>query len=122
MYNKKYHKKLGFEHEKLLQLFILTVNRGFWRLSSHAKKRILERIGEVEKIGLLIREYKIKYDDIIEYTFINGHIEKILVRINYNQNYDLIIVISYDNMIITCYLNKKADNHYTINKRQYQTV
>ena len=56
---KKYHKKTGFDHDKLLNLFILVVNKGFWALSRHAKRRILERVGEIDKIGAFIRNYKI---------------------------------------------------------------
>ncbi|MHA2012805.1 MAG: hypothetical protein ACTSWG_10600 [Candidatus Helarchaeota archaeon] len=120
---KLYNKKIYFEHDKLLNLFILTVNKRFFRLSYHAKKRILQRFNtDIQNIGYILRDYKIKYDDIIEYTFNNGTIQKVLIRIPFNFQKDLMFSIADDGTIITIYLNNKADKHYTLNKRQYQTL
>jgi len=116
----KYHKNSGFEHDDLLNLFILTVNKQFKTLSSHAKRRIIERIDAIEAVGVFIRDYKIDYDDIMEYTYNNGMVEKILIRANFNFSEDIIFALSYDAMILTCYLNKKSDKHYTLKKSLLQ--
>lgn len=115
----KYHIKTGFEHEKLLKIFLSVVNAKFRTLSIHAKQRILERIDQLEKIGHFLRDYKINFSDIIEYTFINGQIEKILTRCDFTEQDDIVFSITAEGKILTCYLNKKADKHYTLNTRQY---
>lgn len=114
-----YHKEKNFPHEDLLHLFVVSVKGQFWSLSRHAKERILERVDHVEKIGMMLRDYILSFDDILEYTFNNGHIEKVLVRINFDDANDLVFSVSYDAKILTVYLNKKADKHYTLNKMQY---
>lgn len=117
-----YNAQIKFEHEKLLHLFVCTVKGQFWTLTDHAKKRILERIGDIEKIGCFIRNYTLKYDDIIEYTFINGWIEKVLIRTQFDHEKDIILSISHTSKIITVYINDTADKHFTLNKHQYQTA
>jgi hypothetical protein len=114
-----YHKEKSFPHEDLLRLFVVSVKGQFWSLSRHAKERILERVDHVEKIGTMLRDYILTFDDILEYTLNNGHIEKVLVRIDFDKDNDLIFSVSYDAKILTVYLNKKADKHFTLNKLQY---
>jgi hypothetical protein len=114
-----YHKEKYFPHEDLLHLFVVSVRGQFWSLSRHAKERILERVDHVEKIGTMLRDYILTFDDILEYTFNNGHIEKVLVRIAFDSENDLVFSVSYDAKILTVYINKKADKHFTLNKIQY---
>ena len=115
----RYHIKTGFKHNDLLVLFCVLANKEYRRLSFHAKKRILERIDKIEKIGVFLRDYKIKLEDIIEYTFIDGMIDRALIRTDFDAENDIIISLSKDNTIITAYLNKKSDNHLTLNPCQY---
>jgi hypothetical protein len=116
---KKYHKTIKFIHNDLIFLFINTVNKMYRVLSFHCKQRILERINDIESVGKFIREYKIEYEDILEYTFSEGIISKVLIRTRFDNERDIILSISNLGLVITCYLNNRKDKHSTLNKKQY---
>ena len=85
--------------------------------TQHARESAL-----TDKYGLIIlpKTYNIAKSDIIELEIKNNDINKLVIRIGYNDKYDLILVISfYTGMIKTVWLNKKDDNHYTLDKNKY---
>ena len=85
--------------------------------TKHARESAL-----TDKYGLIIlpKTYNIAKSDIIELEIKNNDINKLVIRIGYNDKYDLILVISfYTGMIKTVWLNKKDDNHYTLDKNKY---
>lgn len=64
--------------------------------------------------------YNFSKSDIIEVEIKNKKIVKIVARFDYNNNYDLIIVIIPQGKIIkTVWLNDKNDLHKTLNRSKY---
>ena len=118
-----YHKNIKFEHEKLLKLFLniqnARLNNGGLFFSLHAKDRIKERVENLEYCLSFFHSLKLNYKDIIEYTFINGDIEKALFRVAYNNEKDVALVINKHGKICTLYFNNKNDTHETLNKKVY---
>ena len=118
-----FHKTIKFEHEKLLMLFLSVqnarLNNGGLFFSLHAKERIKDRVENLEYCFSFFHSLKLKYEDIIEYTFINGDIEKALFRVAYNNEKDIALVINKHGKICTLYFNNKTDTHETLNKKFY---
>lgn len=118
-----YHKTINFPHEKLLNIFIAVTNARFKSknitFTNHARERLLERITDLKELYSFYMNVKINFDDVIEYTFFDNIIQKILVRIPYNNIDDIILSISDCGKIITLYFNKKDDMHKTLNSKVY---
>jgi hypothetical protein len=118
-----YHKTINFPHEKLLNMFVAVTNARFKSkdiiFTTHAKNRLLERITDMKELYSFYTGVKINFDDVIEYTFFDNIIHKILVRLPYNQYDDIILSISDCGKIITLYFNKKDDIHKTLNCKVY---
>jgi hypothetical protein len=118
-----YHKTINFPHEKLLNMFVAVTNARFKSkdiiFTTHAKNRLLERITDLKELYSFYMNVKINFDDVIEYTFFDNIIHKILVRLPYNQYDDIILSISDCGKIITLYFNKKDDMHKTLNSKVY---
>ena len=85
--------------------------------TKHARESAL-----TDKYGVIIlpKSYNLANSDIIELEIKNNDINKLVIRTPYNNKYDLTIVISfYSGMIKTVWLNKKDDNHDTLDKNKY---
>jgi len=118
-----FHKTIKFEHEKLLMLFLSVqnarLNNGGLFFSLHAKERIKDRVENLEYCLNFFHSLTLNYEDIIEYTFINGDIEKALFRVAYNNEKDIALIINKHGKICTLYFNNKNDTHETLNKKFY---
>lgn len=58
--------------------------------------------------------------DIFEIEIENGRAIKFGIRVNYNEQYDLVLIVKEDSGIVkTVWLNDKSDNHQTLNKKRY---
>jgi len=93
-----------------------------WKYSCHSLENVRYRISNLEKLLIFIRELYLKTDNIFEYYLLNGNIEKVCYRINYDDVFDIILVISDKKKIITIYLNNKDDKHFTLKKELYQSA
>ena len=85
--------------------------------TQHAREAAL-----TDKYGVIIlpNSYNLANSDIIELEIKNNDINKLVIRAPYNNKYDLTIVISfYSGVIKTVWLNKKDDNHDTLDKNKY---
>jgi hypothetical protein len=61
-------------------------------------------------------------DNLIEVEVRRGRIVKAVIRISYNETFDLSIVfIPGDAFVKTCWLNRKTDTHRTLDRSKYQT-
>ena len=85
--------------------------------SQHAKESALN-----DKYGIIIlpKSYNIAKSDIIELEINNNDISKLVLRTDYNDKFDLILVISFTTGLVkTLWLNRKCDLHDTLNKDKY---
>lgn len=99
-----FHKQFGLPD--------LTHEVGVRRLSysSHAKDK-----ARMRKI-YLPRILSVTLDNIIEY---DSDVDKIVVRVGYDEYRDIVLVIK-GNLVITVWTNNKNDNHYTLDGSRYE--
>ena len=57
---------------------------------------------------------------VIELEIKNKRINKIVFRVNYSAVFDLVVVLSSSMYVKTVWLNKKTDQHKTLNKTLYK--
>lgn len=60
-----------------------------------------------------------KEDSIFEIEISNNRVVKYAIRLEYDENRDISLVISRDYAIITAWLNHKQDKHKTLDKGKY---
>ena len=112
-----YHKLIGFPVTLLLD----TV---YHRLVSYTQHAINEakkdRYGDI----VLLKVIKFKREDIIEVeTSDNINADKVLIRIPYNEKYDICLAILLKvSLVKTLWLNDKKDSHKTLDKNKYDKL
>ena len=85
--------------------------------TQHAREASL-----TDKYGVIIlpKSYNLANSDIIELEINNNDISKLVIRTEYNEEFDLSLVISLTTgKIKTAWLNRKEDNHETLFKDKY---
>lgn len=98
----------------------LPIGRYNLLLSNHAKHASSsDRYGEIT-----IPEFiTIKLEDIFEVEVVGNRVTKFVVRSAYNAKHDICIVIvpttPVEGRVKTVWLNKKSDNHKTLDKNKY---
>lgn len=113
-----YHKEIGFPKSLLMPIEIVVA----LRYTNHAKERI-ERNNY--KLIVIPHFVKVTSDNIIEgYTTDTINLEKIIVRIPYDRNRDIVLVLQpefdkFKAKVITFWLNHKSDNHPSLDKTKY---
>ena len=120
----RFHKKVFTEPEHWQKLSILTeqLNDMQWTHSEHCLDNIKYRIIDIEDILRFIKGIILKPYHIFEY-YIDDKTrepEKICYRVDYNNDIDLILVISKTKNLITIYINSKDDNHETLKIYLYE--
>jgi len=116
----RYHIKIGFKHNQVLQSLTEQLNGLKWQYTEHCLDHIKYRVLDIEGLLLFIKDVELNYNQIFEYYEDNDIIEKICYRISYNKFQDIILVISKEKRIITIYINSKEDNHITLHKELYK--
>jgi hypothetical protein len=120
----RFHKKVYTKPEDLERLKTLTeqLNDIIWTHSEHCLDNLKYRIIDIEDILRFIKGVKLEPDQIFEYYLDNKTREpqKICYRINYNDDIDLILVVSNTKNLITIYINSKDDNHETLKIYLYE--
>jgi hypothetical protein len=109
-----YHKQIGFPKSlNLLDLYNLNV-----QYSNHAKTASLDdRYG---KISIKETVCFLKSEIVEVETFDNKKVAKVVVRIPYDNNCDLVMAIQMENqMVKTVWLNQKCDAHRTLDRSKY---
>jgi hypothetical protein len=118
---KKYHKILGFPQnirEKAEKL-IFALNNEKIRFSVHSLQE-LQSEGQAVNIGQAILKYNLAFNDVFEIVEgFKGQIEKIGFRIHFDGQNDIVFMLSNDKTLITAWVNKKTDNHKTLDVKQY---
>lgn len=113
-----YHKNLGLPKELLYKLnHIKEVSLTYSRhaiIASQSDRYATRRIKLRDKLSF-------KADDVIELeTDANGSLLKLVVRVSYNADLDIIYVLSRGGFVKTVWLNKKTDLHETLNESKYE--
>jgi hypothetical protein len=113
-----YHRDIGLPKDAVKALYGRTINLSY---SHHAKLACIH-----DKYGIINHPpftIQIKEDNIIELEIKENKIEKLLIRLDYDTDFDILIVFVPDTGIVkTVWLNEKSDKHFTLKKELYQTV
>jgi len=117
----RYHKKIYFPESDKTRLVDLCekLNGKAYIITPHCIERVKENLKALDGILRHIKEYTIQYNNIFEYYENHGIIERIVIRINYNEYRDLILVIGNRKELITIYFNDIKDNHITLREELY---
>lgn len=115
----KYHKELGIPQDIKVKTkaLIQILNCVNVTISNHAKEALRSE-KDVAGINNALENYTLVYGDVFEIVDI-GYIEKLAFRIAFNEEKDIIFVISNNGIIITLWTNNKEDKHFTLNKMAY---
>ena len=118
---KRYHKKVYFPFgsRTALRKFTDKLNAIQWQYTSHALDNLKYRAIDKRNLLLFIKSLILDCSDVFEFYAIDNQIVKACYRIYYNEDIDIILVLSNNKKIITIYLNEKSDLHYTLNEAQY---
>jgi hypothetical protein len=92
------------------------------RYSRHAKTACMsDRYGFIKPPGLLT----FRRDLLVEVELFGGWVIKAVVRVAYDDTYDLVLVVMPERygeaLVKTCRLNRKDDPHNTLDRSKYQT-
>lgn len=116
-----FHKDIGFP-----PLIDSIVGRRFaFTFSAHALHACLsDRYGHFTPPPDLV----VQKEQIVEASFFDGEILKVVVRVPHDENFDLVIVFMPKHrgcgdtgFVKTCWLNHKKDDHSTLDKSKYST-
>lgn len=118
----RYHKNIFFPDLKDLPAIVNKLNSLKWKLSFHSFDRLLEKSKDIESIGYFIKNLILNEENIFEYYKDNTGIFKVVFRINFDKERDLILVLNTDKNIVTVYYNNVADNHKTLDKEIYSLI
>lgn len=70
--------------------------------------------------GIKLKSYiSFSFKDVVEAEIINNKIAKLVVRLSYDLNYDITYVLLPGGKVKTVWLNKKTDQHKTLNVNNY---
>lgn len=116
---KRFHKKIYFPASNKLEKLNAELNSKKWQYSRHCLENLKYRALDLKKVLSYIAGLELQSRDIFEYYSENNNIIKVCYRIKYNDNIDIILVISNNKNIITLYYNSKNDKHYTLKENIY---
>lgn len=106
-----YHRDIGFP--KLpMRPTLVTLQYG-----SHARREALEdRYGDIK----LPRQVLLKRETLVEIEMTGRSVTKLVTRHHYDELHDLVIVlVPQNNFVKTVWLNRKNDDHQTLDRTQY---
>ena len=119
---KKYHKEIGFLpcHVGEAKGLIASLKYRNLSFSVHALQELGKEI-EAVKIGQVLVNYELNFNDCFEIATFQNRIEKLCFRIKSNE-FDIIAVFSREKTLITAWINSCADNHATLDTSAYLRV
>ncbi len=86
--------------------------------TSHAKQAAKsDRYGEFELPSYI----NLKFAKVFEIEIINNRLTKFAVRERYDNQFDIVMVITRDYNIKTAWLNENTDRHFTLDKNKYES-
>ena len=117
---KRYHKKIYFPEKDIAGILSLinNLNKEKWQYTKHSIDKIYS-LANISDILNYIKYLTLDFNDLFEYYTEDDSICKLVFRFNYNDNQDIIFVVSDKKNIITIYLNDRGDKHCTLNKNIY---
>lgn len=118
----KYHKDIGFRPCDIgaVKWLLCDLEYKKMRFSFHALQELAKEKDAV-KIGQVLKDYRLNFNDVFEIAEHNGKIEKLGFRVNFGEK-DIIFILSSEKTIVTLWINDKFDNHKTLNKSFYCKV
>lgn len=118
----KYHKEIGFYPCHVAEVKAILKAFEYKRLtfSRHGLQELMNEV-EAVNIGKFLKDYTFTFENVFEIAISQGILEKIGFRISFNE-FDLICILSRDKSIITIWTNKKEDQHFTLNIKNYQQL
>lgn len=122
---KRYHKQLGFNKVDIQEL--KEINQRFndddtFKKTEHGLDRLQEKFNFMEVMLFLKDTIAFNYEDIFEYYTEDGKVIKVVYRVHFDAYDDIIVVLTRNKTIVTAWINKKNDNHKTLDTKQYTTV
>ena len=115
----RYHKDIFFPDNDKLPAIVSNLNQRKWVLSKHSFDRIIEKSENVSVIGYFIKDLVLKEAYLFEYYKENDIITKLVFRIPFDNENDIILVLNDYKEIVTVYYNNKEDNHRTLDNKIY---
>jgi len=118
----RYHKKIYFpvQDTEDLKSIVDDLNNQNFSFSSHCLDNIKYRTNDIERVLNTVNNTVLSYNQVFEY-YKAQNIEKICFRLQFNEDNDIILVLSSDKNIITIYFNSTIDNHETLKAELYNT-
>ena len=115
----KYHKEIGFRPCDIGEAKYLVESLKYrpFIFSKHSMEELLQEENP-EGIGKALKEYNLNFLDVFELAIYEGRIEKIGFRIPHGEK-DIIFIITREKKIITIWLNKNSDLHFTLRENLY---
>ncbi len=117
----RYHKKIFFPDIDKLKIVNNKLNGLKWRYSKHCLDSLKYRAINEGKTLQFIKKLVLNEQDIFEYYIFSGVINKLCYRVKFKHGQDLVLVIGYNKNLITVYINRAGDKHYTLNEDLYIT-
>ena len=116
---KLYHFELGIPASILNALVSKTFDKLTY--SRHAKLAcVSDRYGKIMKPPFSV---SLTDKNIIEVEAINGSASKVLARLPYNEQYDILVAFFPESKFVkTVWLNDRNDNHYTLDASKYSKI
>jgi hypothetical protein len=106
----KYHREIGFPQVELPSGTI------YLQYTGHAARdAVIDRYGNIP----LLNRVSIKPEDIFEIVVRAGKVVKYAVRLNFNADLDIVLVIADGFRVVTQWFNRTDDNHKTLRREEY---
>jgi len=110
----KFHKEIGFPDRIDIPTGRISVNP-----TDHSKNRSdNHKHGEFD----IPNEVFVHEDDVIELKTRNGNLWRMLIRVSYNETYDICIVLNVNtNEVVTAWRNRVTDTHDILDTSEYDS-
>ena len=115
----RYHKDIFFPDNDKLPVIVSNLNQRKWALSKHSFDRIIEKSKDIENVGNFLKNVYLEASQVFEYYKENDFIFKLVFRLNFDNEKDIILVLNSEKEIVTVYYNNKEDNHRTLDNKIY---
>lgn len=117
----RYHIKTGFNKDDITSLRLANnrLNALDWQYSRHCLDNLKHRVIDLRQVLEFIKGVNLDFSQVFEYYSEAQGITKVCYRINFNQYYDLILVLTLEKKIVTIYLNSVGDEHISLKKEIY---
>ena len=115
---KLYHSKIYIPVELKIPLGKLYVRYSDHALNEAERERKFRRLKNI----FLHKNIYVESENVVEIEVNNNVVIKVLYRIPYDDNYDLLLAVNFPNGLVkTVWLNSIHDNHESLNKEKYES-